>query len=143
MLLATMPTLRRVVLPSIAGIAFAAAGTALRADPIPQEWLTAQHNACIQSCAAAKNAAALCQTSCSCIDQGFLSSMTKAEYQTLNDDVAKRTPIPPALSDKVQTIADRCKVHPSTQAQPVQPGVQPVQPGAGQPQSLSPQPPAQ
>ena len=140
MLLSTMPnlplpTFRRVVLPLVTGIALAAAGTALRADPIPQEWLTAQHGACMQSCTAAKNTAAICQTSCSCMDQGFLSSMTKAEYQTINDDVAKRTPLPPALSDKVQTVADRCKIHPTVQAQPVQPGTQP-----GQPQSLAPQP---
>jgi hypothetical protein len=112
MLLLSMPTLRRAAVPLIAGIAFGAAATALEADPIPQEWLTAQHGSCVKACVASKKSPALCETSCACIDQGFASSMTKADYLAIDTDVKNKTPIPATLSDKIQTIADHCKVGP-------------------------------
>jgi len=85
-------------------LGLAAAG----ADPIPQEWIKAQHASCLQACAANTKTPNICETYCTCIDRGFATTLTKADYMEMDTDVKNKQPMSEALSTKVQTVEDHC-----------------------------------
>jgi len=85
-------------------LGLAAAG----ADPIPQEWIKAQHASCLQVCSANTKTPNVCETYCTCIDRGFATTLTKADYMEMDTDVKTKQPMSEALSTKVQTVEDHC-----------------------------------
>jgi len=85
-----------------------AIGTMAKADPIPQDWLNNVQTGCMNACQQQGFAAASCQTACTCVQQGTAASLTKDEFQAMNDALNRKQPPPPAIGAKVEAIQDRC-----------------------------------
>jgi hypothetical protein len=92
---------------SAAALLLTASAPAL-AEPIPQDWLAAQHKSCLQACTGGGKSSGACQTYCTCVDNGFSASLSKQEYIDVDTAVRNKQPLSEEVSAKIKNVTDRC-----------------------------------
>ncbi|HEY4163241.1 MAG TPA: hypothetical protein VGM59_09260 [Dongiaceae bacterium] len=98
----------RFLLSAVAMLGVLSVTEAVKADPIPQAWLQAQHDACMKSCGTFKAGDGVCTRYCGCIGLQTSSSMTMEEYMELDQAMKDGKPLPQEPGDKMQGITKTC-----------------------------------
>jgi hypothetical protein len=89
------------------GIMLAAAPQA-QAEPIPQESLQAQQDACMKSCGTTKAGDAVCTSYCGCFRQQVSNTMSMEDLMELEQAMKDGKPLPEDPNEKMQSAIKTC-----------------------------------